>query len=100
MGRVLGCPVVVDQTPKQLEFVGPGDGQAPSAEDVRLARYAVLTHAAEDWPHGVFCRNCRAPFPCVLHRWGRRMLTLAGWSSGQIDRMIIDFTNDGCPPRS
>jgi hypothetical protein len=38
----------------------------------------VVTHAPQQWPSGVFCRNDREAYPCRLGRRGRRVLLVAG----------------------
>ena len=58
--------------------------QVVDAEDVRVAKWAVTVHTAEEWPAGTFCRNDHAAFPCQLYEWGRRTLVAAGWSEDAI----------------
>lgn len=53
---------------------------AEAQRDLRYAQMAVVIHQGEDWPAGRVCRNCHAPFPCRLARWGGRVLTLVGWT--------------------
>jgi hypothetical protein len=77
MGSTL-TSVVVDLTPEEIDSTIPVD-RRPNDMETQLAQRAVTVHAIEQWPHGASCRNCRAPFPCRLHRWGRRMLNAAGW---------------------
>jgi hypothetical protein len=95
--RVGGGLVVVDQTPEELDpsFV---DGSAPTEEDVQVAQRALLVHVVEHWPHGDFCRNCKAPFPCRLARWGYRVLKLANWSDQAIAELYAEFRRTGTPP--
>jgi len=57
-------------------------------DDVRFAVRAVVVHGPELWPTGPLCRNCRAPYPCRLHRWGRRVLTIHGLTGRQIDELV------------
>ncbi|PZG00856.1 hypothetical protein [Micromonospora deserti] len=61
-----------------------------TAEDVTFAVKAVAVHAAEQWPDGLRCRNDRAPHPCRLHRWGRRVLDQRGLTNGQIQALIAE----------
>ncbi len=49
-----------------------------TAEHVRLAVKAVVVHAPEAWPAGPLCRADHTPYPCRLHRWGRRVLRTRG----------------------
>ncbi|MEU8262143.1 hypothetical protein AB0C02_16135 [Micromonospora sp. NPDC048999] len=58
-----------------------------TVEDVKLAIRAVLVHAPEEWPTGPLCRSDRTPYPCLLHRWGRRVLRSRGLPDGVIDRL-------------
>lgn len=79
----------VGQTPDPIDQV-LGEVPLPpyvTAEDVRLAVRAVVVHAAEQWPAGSVCRNDGAPYPCRLHRWGRRVLTAHGLSERQIEAL-------------
>ncbi|MFU8873104.1 hypothetical protein [Micromonospora sp. SL4-19] len=55
--------------------------------DVRLAIRAVLVHAPEEWPTGPLCRSDRTPYPCLLHRWGRRVLRSRGLADDVIDEL-------------
>ncbi|WP_328423940.1 hypothetical protein OG470_12735 [Micromonospora sp. NBC_00389] len=61
-----------------------------TAEDVSFAVKAVTVHAAERWPGGPRCRNDRAPHPCRLHRWGRRVLDQRGPTNRQIRALIAE----------
>ena len=61
-----------------------------TAEDVRFAVNAVTLHAAEQWPDGPRCRNDRAPHPCRLHPWGRRVLDQLGLTDRQIRALIAE----------
>jgi hypothetical protein len=88
--------VVVDFTPEQVDLACP-PGHRPGQDEVHLARRAVCVHAREHWQHGDFCVNCRAPFPCRLHRWGRRVLTAVGWSDQDIVGMLDEFARTGTP---
>jgi hypothetical protein len=88
--------IVVDFTPEEVDFACP-PGHLPGQEEVQLARKAVCVHAREHWQHGDFCVNCRAPFPCRLHRWGRRVLTAGGWTDREIVQMIEEFARTGAP---
>ncbi|MGW9193071.1 hypothetical protein [Micromonospora chersina] len=63
-----------------------------TAEDVTFAVKAVTVHAAEQWPDGQRCRNDRAPHPCRLHRWGRRVLTCRGLSEREIEALVPEQT--------
>ncbi|MEU6022116.1 hypothetical protein [Micromonospora sp. NPDC047134] len=61
-----------------------------TAEDVSFALRAITVHAAQEWPDGPRCRNDRAPHPCRLHRWGRRVLTQRGLTDQQITTMLAE----------
>ncbi|MFG2060083.1 hypothetical protein ACGFIK_01505 [Micromonospora sp. NPDC048871] len=61
-----------------------------TAEDVTFALRAITVHAAQEWPDGPRCRNDRAPHPCRLHRWGRRVLTQRGLTDQQITTMLAE----------
>ncbi|MEU3456364.1 hypothetical protein ABZ671_22620 [Micromonospora sp. NPDC006766] len=61
-----------------------------TAEDVTFAIKAITVHAAEQWPDGPRCRNDRAPHPCRLHRWGRRVLDQRGLTDPQIHALIAE----------
>lgn len=63
-----------------------------TAEDVAFAVKAVTVHAAEQWPDGTRCRNDRAPHPCRLHRWGRRVLSRRGLSEREIEALVAEQT--------
>lgn len=80
---------VVDQPIDAMEKV-LGELPMPwvvTVEDVRLAIRAVLVHAPEDWPTGPLCRSDRTPYPCLLHRWGRRVLRSHGLTDEEIDEL-------------
>ena len=66
-------------------------------EVVRLAQRLVCVHAEQHWPHGDFCVNCRAAFPCPLRRWGAEVLTMAGWSPPAVARLVDEFRREGRP---
>ena|SRR2546421_3064213 len=83
----------LDLTPKAVDF--DVAGRAPDGSDIRLAQRAVVVHQAESWEHGDFCRNCHAPFPCRLARWGHRSLTHAGYTESAIANLIEQFRNTG-----
>ncbi len=59
-----------------------------STEDVQFAVRAVVVHSPELWPDGPLCRNDRAPYPCRLHRWGRRVLKIHGLTEQEIDELV------------
>jgi hypothetical protein len=59
-----------------------------TAEDITFAVKAITVHAAEQWPDGPRCRNDRAPHPCRLHSWGRRVLDQRGLTTRQICALI------------
>jgi hypothetical protein len=61
-----------------------------TTEDVGFAVRAVTVHAVEQWPGGPRCRNDRAPRPCRLHRWGRRVLDRRGLSDRQVRALIAE----------
>lgn len=58
-----------------------------TAQDVKLAVRAVRVHAPEHWPTGALCRSDRTPYPCLLHRWGRRLLRSRGLTDAAIDAL-------------
>lgn len=60
------------------------DASLPDEFDIELAKRAVRVHCPMQWPEGLQCNNCRAPFPCVTHSWGYELLEQAGWSEAQI----------------
>ncbi|MFC0005642.1 hypothetical protein [Micromonospora siamensis] len=59
-----------------------------TGEDVQFAVRAVVVHAPRRWSGGTICRNDAHPFPCRLHRWGRRVLTLRGLRPAEIDALV------------
>ncbi|SIN35644.1 hypothetical protein [Micromonospora cremea] len=61
-----------------------------TAEDATFAVKAVTVHVAKQWPDGLRCRNDRAPHPCRLHRWGRRVLDLRGLTDRQIRTLLAE----------
>lgn len=61
-----------------------------TAEDVTFAVRAIGVHAAQEWPDGPRCRNDRAPHPCRLHRWGRRVLAQRGLTDQQIQTLLAE----------
>lgn len=63
-----------------------------TAEDVTFAVRAITVHAPEQWPEGPRCRNDRAPHPCRLHRWGRRVLDQRGLTDRQIHALVAEQT--------
>ncbi|OLB80619.1 MAG: hypothetical protein AUI14_06145 [Actinobacteria bacterium 13_2_20CM_2_71_6] len=74
--------------------------RAPTEADIQLAQRAVIVHHGESWPHGDYCRNCRAPFPCRLARWGRRVLTYAGYTEAAVAALIAECRHTGRAPWS
>ncbi|TDB73073.1 hypothetical protein E1182_21915 [Micromonospora sp. KC721] len=58
-----------------------------TVEDVKLAIRALLVHRPEDWPAGPLCRSDRTPYPCLLHRWARRVLRSRGLADDVIDTL-------------
>ncbi|MGN9890776.1 hypothetical protein [Micromonospora sp. L31] len=58
-----------------------------TGEHVRLAVRAVVVHSPESWPAGPVCRSDRTPYPCRLHRWGRRVLHSRGLSERAVDEL-------------
>ena len=96
MASQSAVPVVVDLTPEAVDF--DLADRAPTEADIRLAQRAVTVHQGESWPHGDFCRNCRAPFPCRLARWGRRILAYAGYTEAAIAALIAQFRHACRPP--
>ncbi|MEU3113397.1 hypothetical protein ACIODS_31800 [Micromonospora chalcea] len=63
-----------------------------TAEDVAFAIRAITVHAPEQWPEGPRCRNDRAPHPCRLHRWGRRVLDQRGLTDRQVHALVAEQT--------
>ncbi|MET8310913.1 hypothetical protein [Micromonospora sp. NPDC005173] len=61
-----------------------------TAEDIGFAVKAVTVHVAEQWPDGPRCRNDRAPHPCRLDRWGRRVLDQRGFTDRQIRALTAE----------
>ncbi|WP_349878784.1 hypothetical protein ABIH81_02230 [Micromonospora sp. HUAS YX12] len=59
-----------------------------TVEDVQFAVRAVVVHAPRAWSGGTICRNDASPHPCRLHVWGRRVLTLRGLPSAEIDALV------------
>ncbi|MEV5767894.1 hypothetical protein AB0L34_25435 [Micromonospora sp. NPDC052213] len=59
-----------------------------TAEDLELAIRAVLAHAPESWRAGPLCRSDRTPYPCRLHRWGRRVLRSRGLTEQAVDELV------------
>ncbi len=86
-------PAVVEPVPVQRSVGGRSSGEFPVLtpvvdEHVRLAVRAVVTHAPQEWPSGVVCRNDREVFPCRLGRWGRRVLLAAGVAEERLDALV------------
>ncbi len=69
-----------------------------TTEDMQFAVRAVVVHAPQAWPAGPVCRNDRAPYPCRLHRWGRRVLTIAGLTDAEIDDLVERGDPTAMPP--
>jgi hypothetical protein len=59
-----------------------------TGEYIRLALRAVLVHTVEEWPDRSICRNDRAPHPCRVARWGRRVLRRTGLTDAAIDALV------------
>ncbi|MEV0156968.1 hypothetical protein AB0H57_25010 [Micromonospora sp. NPDC050686] len=59
-----------------------------TGEDVQFAVRAVVVHAPRRWSGGTVCRNDASPYPCRLHRWGRRVLALRGLPPAEIDALV------------
>ncbi|MEH0845783.1 hypothetical protein V6U81_25695 [Micromonospora sp. CPCC 205711] len=59
-----------------------------TVEDVKLGLRALLVHRPEEWPAGPLCRSDRTPYPCLLHRWARRLLRSRGLPDGVIDTLV------------
>jgi hypothetical protein len=49
--------------------------------------HAIRTHCPIDWPEGLRCLNCSAPFPCVTNELAVEQLTEAGWSAEEISKL-------------
>jgi hypothetical protein len=80
---------------QSTDQTGRATGELPvpdfaTPEDVQLAVKAVVVHAPEEWPAGPLCRNDGVPYPCRLHRWGRRVLEKHGLSERQIDALVTN----------
>ncbi|MEV0154553.1 hypothetical protein AB0H57_12540 [Micromonospora sp. NPDC050686] len=56
-------------------------------EDVQLALRVLLVHQLEQWPTGPLCRSDRTPYPCLLHRWARRVLDARGLTDDVVDAL-------------
>jgi hypothetical protein len=69
----------------------------PTAEDIECAQKAVIIHQGQDWPTGTLCVNCHAPWPCVLNRWGRNVLTAVGSIEADLVDMIRRARNGIVP---
>jgi hypothetical protein len=65
------------------DFPTPVD-RVEAERDLRYGQMAVVIHQGEDWPSGRPCRNCHAPWPCRVYRWGFRVLLAAKWSTADI----------------
>ncbi|WDZ87099.1 hypothetical protein [Micromonospora cathayae] len=59
-----------------------------TGEDAQFAVRAVVVHAPRRWSGGMVCRNDASPYPCRLHRWGRRVLALRGLRPAEIDALV------------
>ncbi|MCZ7439471.1 hypothetical protein O7598_23915 [Micromonospora sp. WMMC241] len=72
-----------------------------TVEDAQFAVRAVVVHAPQTWSGGTICRNDASPYPCRLHRWGRRVLALRGLPPAEIDALVErgDPTADPRPYR-
>ncbi|MFF5171955.1 hypothetical protein ACFY3U_04900 [Micromonospora sp. NPDC000089] len=57
-------------------------------EDVRLALRALRVHQPEEWPTGALCRADRTPYPCLVHRWARRLLCSRGLPDQVVDGLV------------
>lgn len=64
---------------------------------VQLAQRLVCVHAAQSWPSGDYCVNCRRLSPCPLARWGGEVLAAAGWSPADVTRLIGEYQRTGHP---
>ncbi|SCF46468.1 hypothetical protein [Micromonospora mirobrigensis] len=56
-----------------------------TVDDLKLALLALLVHAPEQWPTGPLCRADRTAYPCLLHRWARRVLHSRGLPDELVD---------------
>ena len=82
-----------DTAPGAPDPVGLALGELPvltpiRSEHVLLAVRAVVVHGPQEWPAGALCRNDRAPYPCRLARWGRRVLEAAGIPEERVESLI------------
>lgn len=62
-----------------------------TVDDLRLALRALRAHQPEQWPTGPLCRADRTPYPCLVHRWARRLLR----SRGLPDRVVDGLATHG-----
>lgn len=88
-------PGATEEPGRDMDSIDEVLGELPlppyvTAEDVGFAIKALTVHAAEQWPDGPRCRNDRAPHPCRLHRWGRRVLDQRGLTDRQIQTLIAE----------
>jgi hypothetical protein len=65
--------------------------------DLGLAQKAVVVHQSEQWPRGTYCRNCHAPWPCRLYRWGHAVLRLAEWCEADIAQLAASVEAGALP---
>ncbi len=89
---------VIDLTPEEVDYACPPGTATVTAAEVELAKRAVVVHALAAWPHGEFCANCHARFPCRLRRWGRRVLAVAGWTAADVGHLMAYAQRTGRPP--
>ncbi|MBM0255484.1 hypothetical protein [Micromonospora sp. 4G55] len=78
-----------------MDSIGEILGELPlppyvTAEGIGFAVKAVTVHVAEQWPDGLRCRNDRAPHPCQLHRWGRRVLDHRDLTDRRIRALVAE----------
>lgn len=69
-----------------------------TGEDAQFAVRAVVVHAPRRWSGGTVCRNDASPYPCRLHRWGRRVLALRGMRPAEIDELVERGDPAAVPP--
>jgi hypothetical protein len=97
VSSVLTGVVVIDHTPEEVDLDYWGD-RMPTGEEIGFAQRAICVHAPEEWQHGTYCVNCRAPFPCRLHRWGWRVLQAACWTDAEVAAVVATFRRATVPP--
>lgn len=83
----------MDRAHAEMKAIDQSLGEVPlpaqvTLRDVQVAVRVVVVHAPQRWPDATLCRNDRAPYPCRLARWGRRVLEVRGFSVADVDALI------------